>query len=124
LRDELHRYLGGILSHLDCPPLLIGGVEDHVHLLCLLSRVCAPAKLVREVKRSSTLWLKTKGPGLRDFAWQNGYAMFSLGYSQIDSVRDYISRQEEHHRKVSFQDELRQFLKRYQVAYDERHVWD
>jgi putative transposase len=124
LREELHRYLGGILANLDCQPIIVGGVEDHVHLLCALSRTCEAATMVKEVKRGSSLWVKTKSPDLRDFAWQNDYGIFSIGFSQIASVRSYISGQEEHHRKVSFQDELRLFLKRYEIKFDERYVWD
>ena len=124
LREELHRYLGGILSNLGCQPIIAGGVEDHVHLLCALSRTCEPAEMVKEAKRGSSLWLKTKGPDLQDFGWQNGYGIFSIGFSQIQSVRDYIARQEEHHRKVSFQEEFRQLLRRYEIECDERYVWD
>ncbi len=124
LRDELHRYLGGILSNLDCQPIIVGGVEDHVHLLSALSRTCEPAAMVKEIKRSSSLWLKTKNPDLHNFAWQTGYGIFSIGFSQIETVRTYIAGQEEHHRKISFQDEFREFLKRYEVEFDERYVWD
>jgi REP element-mobilizing transposase RayT len=124
LRDELHRYLGGILTNLECQPIIVGGVEDHVHLLCALSRTCDAAAMVKEVKRGSSLWLKTKSPDLADFAWQNGYGIFSIGFSQIESVRDYIAGQEEQHRKVSFQDEFRQLLRRYEIEFDERYVWD
>ena len=80
--------------------------------------------MVKEVKRGSSLWLKNKGPDLRQFAWQNGYGIFSIGFSQLASVHDYIERQEEHHRKVSFQDEFRLLLKRYEITFDERYVWD
>jgi hypothetical protein len=100
------------------------GVEDHVHLLCALPRTCSAADMVKEVKRSSSLWLKAKSPDLADFAWQNGYGIFSIGFSQIESVRDYIDGQEEHHRKVSFQDEFCQLLRRYEIEFDERYVWD
>jgi REP element-mobilizing transposase RayT len=124
LREEAHHYLGGILTHLDCQPLIVGGVEDHVHLLCALSRTCDAATMVKEVKRGSSLWLKTRGPELNDFAWQNGYGIFSIGFWQLGAVRDYIAGQEEHHRKTSFQDELRQLLHRYEMAFDERYVWD
>ncbi len=124
LRDELHRYVGGILTNLECQPIIVGGVEDHVHLLCALSRTCDAAAMVKEVKRGSSLWLKTKSPDLADFAWQNGYGIFSIGFSQIESVREYIAGQEEHHRKVSFQDEFRQLLRRYEIEFDERYVWD
>ncbi len=124
VREELHRYLGGILTSLDCQPIIVGGVEDHVHLLCSLSRTCEPATMVKELKRGSSLWLKTKSPELHSFAWQNGYGVFSIGYSQIESARNYIAGQEEHHRQVSFQDEFRQLLKRYEIKFDERYVWD
>jgi putative transposase len=72
LRAELHRYLGGILTNLDCQPLIVGGVEDHVHLLCALSRTRTTAEMIKETKRASSLWIKTKDPSLRDFSWQNG----------------------------------------------------
>jgi hypothetical protein len=80
--------------------------------------------MVKEVKRGSSLWLKGKGPEFKDFAWQNGYGMFSLGYSQIGAARRYIAGQEEHHRKTSFQDEFREFLTRYHIEFDESYVWD
>ena len=124
LREELHRYLGGILNQLGCQPVIAGGVADHVHILCALSRTVTAAEMVKEVKRGSSLWLKTKSPGLHDFAWQNGYGIFSIGFSQVATVRNYIAGQEEHHRKVSFQDEFREFLKRHAVEFDERYVWD
>jgi putative transposase len=124
VREEMHRYLGGILTKLECQPIIVGGVEDHVHLLCALSRTCNAADMVKELKRGSSLWVKTQRPELRDFAWQNGYGIFSVGFSQIESVQDYIAGQEEHHRKVSFQDEFRQLLRRYRIEFDERYVWD
>ena len=102
----------------------MGGTEDHVHLLSTLSRTCAVAELVKELKRGLSVWLKTKGPDLADFAWQNGYGIFSIGFSQIEAVRDYIATQEEHHRKISFQDEFQQFLKRYDVQFDEHYARD
>lgn len=124
LREELHQYLGGILTNHDCQPIITGGVEDHVHLLFTLSRTYEVATLVKELKRGSSIWIKTKNPDLRDFAWQNGYGIFSIGFSQIEPTRAYIAGQEEHHRKVSFQDEFRKILKRYEVQFDERYVWD
>ena len=123
-RLEMHRYLGGILNGLECPPIIVGGVEDHVHLLCVLSRTCAPADMVKEVKRSSSLWIKTRAPELSGFAWQSGYSVFSIGHSQIDEVRRCIAAQPEHHRKLTFQDEFRRLLQRYEVAFDEAYVWD
>ena len=124
LRQQLHHYLGGILKNLDCQPFVVGGVEDHVHLLASLSRTCAAAEMVKEVKRGSSLWAKERDAGMWDFGWQNGYGIFSIGSSQIEDARRYIAEQEQHHRKVSFQDEFRLLLKRYELAYDERYVWD
>jgi len=124
LRDELHRYLGGILANLDCQPLIIGGVEDHVHLLFTHSRTATVADVVKELKRSSSVWLKANSPELDDFAWQGGYGVFSIGQSQAEDVRAYIAGQEEHHRKISFQEEFRRLLQRYEIAFDERYVWD
>ena len=124
LREELHRYLGGILSHLDCQPITVGGVEDHVHLLATLSRTGQPAEMVKEVKRGASLWIKGRDQTQRDFGWQSGYGIFSLGFSQINEVRDYIAGQEAHHRKASFQEEFRALLQRYDIAFDDRYVWD
>jgi REP element-mobilizing transposase RayT len=124
LREELHQYLGGILKGLDCQPIIVGGPADHVHLLASLCRTRPVAEMVRELKRSSSLWVKEREPALRDFAWQAGYGIFSLGFSQLEGVRRYIAQQEAHHRKYSFQEEFRRLLQRYQLAYDERYLWD
>jgi REP element-mobilizing transposase RayT len=124
VREELHRYLGGILAGHDCQPLTIGGVEDHVHILTTLARTVPAAEMIKEAKRGSSLWLKTKGADYEDFAWQNGYGIFSIGFSQVGAVRNYIAGQEAHHQKISFQAEFREFLRRYEVEFDERYVWD
>jgi len=124
LREELHRYLGGILTNFECQPLIVGGVEDHVHLLFVHPRTATVADVMKELKRSSTVWLQNQSPTLLDFMWQAGYGVFSIGQSQVEDVRTYIAGQEEHHRKISFQEEFRRLLERYQIAFDERYVWD
>ena len=124
LREEMHAYLGGIISNLGCQPIIVGGVGDHVHVLSTLTRTSSPADVVKETKRSSSLWIKSKSPQLEEFSWQNGYGMFSVGFSQIPVVKEYIATQEEHHRSISFQDEFRMLLRRYDVEFDERYVWD
>jgi putative transposase len=124
LRAELHRFLGGVLNTLECPPIIVGGHVDHVHILCQQSRTRDAASVIKEIKRASSIWLKTKGPTLEEFAWQAGYGVFSVSQSQMDSVRKYIADQEAHHRKLSFQDEYRQFLKKHEVPFDERYLWD
>jgi len=124
LREELHRHLAGILTNLDCQPLITGGVEDHVHLLFVLSRTQPMADVIKEAKRGSSVWIKQKHRDLGDFAWQSGYGAFSIGFSQVEAVTAYIAGQEKHHGKQSFQDEFRELLRRYQIDFDERYVWD
>lgn len=121
---ELHGYVGGICNNLECTPIKIGGYIDHIHILCLLSKKLALMKLVEEVKSHSSKWMKTKGVGLKDFYWQNGYGAFSVNPSQLNIVSEYIENQKEHHDKKTFQQEYRSFLKKYDVRYDERYVWD
>jgi putative transposase len=124
LRTELHAYIGGVLKNHDCQPIIVGGVADHVHLLFALARTRTAADIVKETKRASSLWIKTRNPELRAFAWQSGYGVFSIGASQIETVREYIARQEEHHGLMSFQEEFRLLLTHYEIAFDERYVWD
>ncbi|MFA5833614.1 MAG: IS200/IS605 family transposase [Bacteroidota bacterium] len=124
IREEMHAYLGGTCNNLECPVLIVGGIADHVHILCLLSRNQSMATIVGEMKRSSSKWIKTKSPLLNKFAWQNGYGAFSVGQSDVQRVRKYIANQEEHHRKRTFQEEYRIFLEENEIEYDERYVWD
>jgi len=124
VREQLHAYMASILRNHECSTLLVGGTSDHVHSLFVLSKNHSIAKIVYEVKRSSSKWVKTQGPEYRKLYWQSGYGAFSVSQSHVEQVRRYILRQEQHHRKLTFQDELREFLKRYEVEYDERYVWD
>ena len=101
----------------------VGAVADHAHLLIVLSKNHALCRVVQEVNKASSKWLKRAG-GPPDFHWQNGYAAFSVSQSNVEAVRDYIRRQPEHHAKQSFQDELREWLRRYEIAWDEGYVWD
>jgi putative transposase len=122
--QELHAYLGGICKNLNCQPIKIGGYTDHIHILCMLSKKVALMKLLEEVKSHSSKWIKTRDESLKDFYWQDGYGAFSVNPSEVDKVIAYITNQHEHHRKKTFQDEYRAFLKKYKVEYDERYVWD
>jgi REP element-mobilizing transposase RayT len=122
--SELYSYLAEVCNHLECPVLKIGGFPDHVHILCLLSKKIALAKAIEEIKSHSSKWMKTKDESLKSFFWQDGYGAFSVNPNQLDVVIDYITNQKEHHKKNTFQDEYRAFLKRYNVDYDERYVWD
>jgi putative transposase len=123
-RDGLFAYQAGIFKQWDSPALAIGGVEDHIHALFVLSKNYALSKIVEEVKKGSSKWTKSAGPGNRDFQWQAGYGAFSVSQSNLDAVRHYIEGQEEHHRTMSFQDELRALLQRHGIAFDERYLWD
>ena len=123
-RAELHAYLGGISKQLDCAPIMVGGVEDHVHLLGRIGRTITHAHWVKELKRVSSIWLKQQGRAYADFRWQAGYGLFSVSQSNLDQVREYIAKQEEHHRKLTFQDEFRLILQRHHVEWDEQYIWD
>lgn len=116
--------MAGTLRKQDCPTLLVGSAVDHVHSLFVLSKNHSIADIVYEVKRSSSKWIKTQGAGHKKFYWQSGYGAFSVSQFHVEQVRKYIAGQERHHRKVTFQDEFRKFLRRYEVDYDERYIWD
>ncbi|MCP4407437.1 MAG: IS200/IS605 family transposase [Gammaproteobacteria bacterium] len=124
VRKQVHAYLAGICKQMSSSALIIGGIADHVHILCNQSKNVALKDLIQKVKQGSSKWVKRQWPSLNYFYWQQGYGAFSVCPPHVDKVRDYIANQEEHHRKVGFQDEFRSFLERYQVPYDERYVWD
>jgi len=122
VRSDLHGYMAGILKNIESPALIINSVADHVHVLCQLSKNLAACKLVEEVKKSSSKWMKEQS--IPDFAWQNGYGVFSVSQSNVDAVRKYIEGQPEHHRKRDFKDGFREFCQKHNVSLDERYVWD
>jgi len=124
LRGVMAGYMVGILRNVKCPSLIIGAVEDHVHILCNLHRTVTIAQVVEDLKTTSSVRIKEEGPVLRDFHWQNGYGAFSVSQSNVEQVKAYIAGQEEHHRKRSFQEEFRLMLERHGVEFDERYVWD
>jgi REP element-mobilizing transposase RayT len=124
VREQLHAYIVGILENQQSPSLITNSVADHIHILFALSKNLSLAKVVQEVKQGSSRWIKDQPGDYGSFAWQNGYAAFSVSESQREVVRDYIYKQREHHAEVSFQDELRQFLRKHGVKHDERYVWD
>jgi putative transposase len=124
LRSEMHSWLGSASGEIGCSAILTGGVEDHVHLLARHGRNISQADWVKEIKRTSSVWIKERGVGLEDFAWQTGYALFSVSASNLEMVREYVARQEEHHMRRGFQDELRTLLRKHGESWDERYVWD
>ena len=124
IQKELYPYLAVVLRENECPALKIGGYIDHVHSFFGISRVLSIAQVVEMLKTSSSKWIKAKGAQFSQFHWQAGYGAFSVSNSEVGRVMAYIERQEEHHRKMTFQEEFRKFLERHQVPYDERYVWD
>jgi len=124
IQPRLFAYQAGILNDWECPAVVIGGASDHVHALFVLSKNHALAKVIEEVKKGSSKWLKTQGSELRDFQWQAGYGAFSVSQSNAEEVRRYIEEQEEHHRTRSFQEEFLAFLTRHGMEFDERYLWD
>jgi putative transposase len=124
IQNDLFNYIGGICKGHDCNPIQVGGYYDHIHILCVLSKNIALMQLIKEIKQSSSKWIKTQHTSLINFYWQNGYGAFSVDPTKIDIIKNYISNQAEHHRKMNFQQEFLVFLKKYQVEYDEKYIWD
>lgn len=124
IRDNCHKYLGATCNHCHCPVLEVGGVADHVHILCRFGRSIEVADLIQNLKVESSKWLKVQAASLRDFHWQSGYGAFSVSPSHVEALRSYIRTQEAHHAKETFQDEFRRLLKIYELEWDERYVWD
>ncbi len=122
--QELHTYLGSVCKALGCPVLIVGGYTDHIHILCMLSQKLPLMTLVQKVKASSSKWMKTKDKSLANFYWQDGYGAFSVNPSETEIVINYIRKQHEHHAHKSFKEEYRAFLTKYDVAFDERYVWE
>jgi REP element-mobilizing transposase RayT len=123
-RGRLHAYLVGICRNLKCPSLIVGGVADHVHILCRYGRGISVSDFVREIKRPSSGWVKNEVPKLGSFKWQDGYGAFSVSPSHVAALKKYIANQEEHHKTETFQEEYRRLLNKYGIEYDERYVWD
>jgi REP element-mobilizing transposase RayT len=124
IRPRVHAYLASLVRDLGSPFVVVGGVADHVHVLFDMGKLHAPVEFVAKVKKESSKFAKTLGQRYGKFYWQRGYGMFSVSPTHRDSVADYVRNQEEHHRSKSFQEEYREFLKRYEIDFDERYMWD
>lgn len=122
-KHKLYAYMGSILNDNHSLPIIINGTNDHVHILCIMSKNIALAKLVEEIKRHSSRWIKTQDDYYHTFAWQSGYGGFSVSPSVHEKTKRYIENQEQHHQKINFKDEYRLFLKEYGIEYDEQYVW-
>jgi putative transposase len=124
IEPDLYAYIGGICRRMESPLLAMGGTSDHVHMMVSLGKTVRLSDLMLEVKRDSSNWIKEKDPGLGAFGWQDGYFAFSIGESAVEAHRAYIGKQKEHHRTVDYKDEVRLFLRKYGVAWDERYIWE
>jgi REP element-mobilizing transposase RayT len=124
VQPRLFDYIGGILRSERCALVAAGGMPDHAHLLVSLDRQVSVAETVRIVKANSSRWVYETFPALSGFAWQVGYGASAVSYPHRERVKAYLSRQAEHHRGVTFQEEFIAFLERHGIAYDERYLWD
>lgn len=124
IEDELYAYIGGVLNNHYSKLLTGNGDQKHVHLLLSLNKMVLIPDIVGDVKRSSSKWLKKKGGMRTKFGWQDGYSVLTVGHTQLEAVKKYIANQKEHHKKVLFEYEMRDFYQRYEIDFDEKHVWD
>ena len=123
LKPRLHAYLGGIATDIDCVPLLIGGVADHVHLLLKIPAKLSVSEVMPLLKSNSSGWVHSQFAHLKQFAWQEGYGAFTESPSKKADVEKYIANQEEHHRRRSFQEEFLAILERHEVEFDPATIW-
>jgi len=124
LQKRMHAYLAEVFNEHGSPAIEVRGTEDHIHILCLLSRNHAINEIIRKAKANSSSWAKTSGGRCLKFCWQSGYGIFSIHPSQIEPIRRYIQGQAEHHRRKSFQEEYLEILNEYQIPYDARYLWE
>ena len=122
--NELHAYIASICRAHKSNAYKVGGTENHIHIACSLPRTITVAKLLEEIKKSSSKWIKDKSPRCSLFSWQAGYSVFSLGQSQLNNLIKYIEKQKEHHKSTTYKEELIEILKKYEIEYDERYLWD
>ena len=122
--DPLYAYIGGILRAENGALAAAGGMPDHIHLLVSLGRESSLSDILRQIKGSSSRWVHETFPSRRGFAWQSGYAAFAVSYSLVHRVKHYIATQADHHRTVTFQEEFLAFLRRHEIEFDARYLWD
>jgi len=123
VEPRLYAYLGGIARKHQTRLLDVGGTANHIHLLISQSKNVALSNLMEELKKSSSKWMKEQGNEYSKFQWQDGYGGFSIGASQIGNVKSYLAKQKHHHRKITFQEEFIEFLKKYEIGYNEKYLW-
>jgi REP element-mobilizing transposase RayT len=124
IRERLYSYIGGVIRNQKGALIAAGGTADHIHLLIQQGKQISIADMKRDIKANSSRWMHEEFDDTKDFAWQTGYGVFGVSFSDVDRVKDYIERQEEHHRTRSFKEEFLELLKRHHIQYDERYLWD
>ena len=124
LKADLHAYMGGIVRKINGKTVIVDGTGDHVHLLLWMPPKVSISETLRVLKSNSSRWLNQKRSGSPAFAWQTGYGAFSVSHSSAPTVARYIRTQEEHHQRISFQEEFVSFLKKNGIDYDERYIWE
>ncbi len=123
-KKELYSYMGSVIKDSASTPILINGMNDHVHILCIMSKNITLAKLLENIKRHTSRWIKTKDSHYSNFAWQGGYGGFSVSSSLHDKTKNYIVNQEQHHKKMTFKEEYIMFLKEYGIEYNKKYLWN
>jgi REP element-mobilizing transposase RayT len=123
-RERLHAYIAAVVSDCSTKLIIVNSVQDHIHIFMPLPKTMSIAGIVQKIKTGSTNWIHRTVPGTELFQWQRGYAIFSVSPSHKAAVIGYIQGQAEHHKAVTFQDELRRLLQKYNVTFDEAYVWD
>ena len=123
-KDELHKYIAGIIKGKEQKPIIVNGMPDHIHAFIGLRPSMAVSDLVRDVKNNSSNFINEKKLVKGKFSWQEGYGAFSYAHSQIETVYNYILNQEQHHKKKTFREEYIDFLKKFEVEYDERYLFE
>ncbi|MCL5260846.1 MAG: IS200/IS605 family transposase [Gammaproteobacteria bacterium] len=124
IQQKLYAFITKLLQNRGCKVIKIGGISDHIHILCSISKKCIFTDIIKEIKVASSKWIKTVDSNCTDFHWQNGFGAFSVSPINIDLVINYIANQENHHKKFDFQQELRAILNKYKMPFDERYIWD
>ena len=123
-RDELHKYIAGIIKNKEQKPIIVNGMRDHIHLFIGLRPSMAISDLVRDIKNNSSNFINEKRWVMGRFSWQEGYGVFSYSHSQIETVYNYILNQEEHHLKKTFREEYIDFLERFEIEYNKKYLFD
>ena len=123
-QQRLFNYIGGIIRQQGGQLLAAGGMPDHIHLLAAISKTVAISDALRDIKANSSKWIHDEIPQQAGFAWQSGYGAFSVSFSNIEAVRQYLANQKEHHRVRSFQEEFLELLHRHEIEFDERYMWE